>query len=178
MSDFFLNKEVDAYGRQNGKRHPKHSSKGGPFTERRILPEQEYIKHEPEYRCKGKNNQKKKKVKDFVPPLQEQKEVLGESMKELLDGRLLADTVLRKNIGFILFLTFLGIVYIANGYATEKLYMKKVSLERELGELRFESITTASELMRISIPSEVERRIQEAGLDLVQSKEPPTKIMK
>ena len=25
---------------------------------------QEYIKHEPEYRCKGKNNQKKKKVKD------------------------------------------------------------------------------------------------------------------
>ena len=110
---------------------------------------------------------KKKKVKDFVPPLQEQKEVLGDSMKELLDGRLLADTVLRKNIGFILFLTFLGIVYIANGYATEKLYMKK---------LRFESITTASELMRISVPSEVERRIQEAGLDLVQSKEPPTKI--
>ena len=66
MSDFFLNKEVDAYGRQNGKRHPKHSSKGGPFTERRILPEQEYIKHEPEYRCKGKNNQKKKKVKALM----------------------------------------------------------------------------------------------------------------
>ena len=88
---------------------------------------------------------KKKKVKDFVPPLQEQKEVLGDSMKELLDGRLLADTVLRKNIGFILFLTFLGIVYIANGYATEKLYMKKVRMEKELSELRFESITTASE---------------------------------
>ena len=64
MSDFFLNKEVDAYGRQDGKRYPKHSSKGGPFTKRRILPEQEYIKHEQEYRCKGKNNQKKKKVKD------------------------------------------------------------------------------------------------------------------
>ena len=80
---------------------------------------------------------KKKKVKDFVPPLQEQKEVLGDSMKELLDGRLLADTVLRKNIGFILFLTFLGIVYIANGYATEKLYMKKVNMERELSELRY-----------------------------------------
>ena len=84
--------------------------------------------------------------------------------------------MLRKNIGFILFLTFLGIVYIANGYATEKLYMKKVNMEKELSELRFEAITTASELMRISVPSEVEKRIQEAGLDLVQSKEPPTKI--
>ena len=57
---------------------------------------------------------KKKKVKDFVSPSQEQKEVLAESMKEVLDGRLLADTVLRRNMGFILFLTLLGILYIAN----------------------------------------------------------------
>ena len=90
---------------------------------------------------------KKKKVKDFVSPSQEQKEVLAESMKEVLDGRLLADTVLRRNMGFILFLTLLGILYIANGYNTEKLYMK-------------------------------ERRVKEAGLDLVQSKEPPVKIEK
>ncbi len=119
---------------------------------------------------------KKKKVKDFVSPSQEQKEVLAESMKEVLDGRLLADTVLRRNMGFILFLTLLGILYIANGYNTEKLYMKKVALEKELGDLRFESVTTASELMRISVPSEVERRVKEAGLELVQSKEPPVKI--
>ena len=119
---------------------------------------------------------KKKKVKDFVSPSQEQKEVLAESMKEVLDGRLLADTVLRRNMGFILFLTLLGILYIANGYNTEKLYMKKVALEKELGNLRFESVTTASELMRISVPSEVERRVKEAGLDLVQSKEPPVKL--
>jgi hypothetical protein len=121
---------------------------------------------------------KKKKVKDFVSPSQEQKEVLAESMKEVLDGRLLADTVLRRNMGFILFLTLLGILYIANGYNTEKLYMKKVALEKELGDLRFESVTTASELMRISVPSEVERRVKEAGLELVQSKEPPVKIEK
>ena len=97
-------------------------------------------------------------------------------MKEVLDGRLLADTVLRRNMGFILFLTLLGILYIANGYNTEKLFMEKVTLEKELSDLRFESVTTASELMHISVPSEVERRVKEAGLDLVQSKEPPVKI--
>ena len=116
------------------------------------------------------------KAKDFISPNEELKETLESSVKELLDGRILADKVIRRNIAFILFLTFLGIVYIANGYATEKLYMKKVNMEKELSELRFESITTASELMRISVPSEVEKRIREAGLDLVQSKEPPTKI--
>ena len=121
---------------------------------------------------------KKKKVKDFVSPSQEQKQVLAESMKEGLDGRVLADTVLRRNMVFILFLTLLGILYIANGYNTEKLFMKKVALEKELSDLRFESVTTSSELMRISVPSEVERRVKEAGLDLVQSKEPPIKIEK
>lgn len=119
---------------------------------------------------------KGKKVKDFVSPLQEKKEVVGESMKELLDGRLLADTVLRKNMGFILFLTALGIVYIANGYSTEKLYMQKVNLEKELSDLRFESVTTASELMRLSVPSEVERRVHQAGLDLVQNRVPAVKL--
>ena len=121
---------------------------------------------------------KKQKVKDFVSPLQEQKEVLGESMKDLLDGKLLVDTGLRRNIRFIMFLTLLGILYIANGYHTEKLYMEKVALEKEVDELRFESITTASELIRLSVQSEVEKRIREAGLDLVQSRVPPVKIVK
>ncbi|MDY4042313.1 MAG: FtsL-like putative cell division protein [Marinifilaceae bacterium] len=119
---------------------------------------------------------KKQKVKDFVSPLQEQKEVLGESMKDLLDGKLLVDTGLRRNIRFIMFLTLLGILYIANGYHTEKLYMEKVALEKEVSELRFEAITTAAELMKLSVQSEVERRIHEAGLDLVQTRVPPIKI--
>lgn len=121
---------------------------------------------------------KKQKVKDFVPPLQEQREALGEGVKELLAGRWLVDEGLKKNIKFIVFLTAIGIVYIANGYHVEKLYMEKVALEKEVNELRFESITTASELMKLSVQSEVEKRIHDAGLELVQSRVPPVKIVK
>ena len=73
---------------------------------------------------------KKQKVKDFVPPLQEQREALGEGVKELLAGRWLVDEGLKKNIKFIVFLTAIGIVYIANGYHVEKLYMEIVALEK------------------------------------------------
>lgn len=118
------------------------------------------------------------KAKDFISPNEELKETLESSVKELLDGRILADRVIRKNIAFILFLTFLGIFYIANGYSTEKLYKQKVKMEREVRELRFESITTAARLMFISKQSEVKRRINEAGLDLQESKEPPLKLYK
>lgn len=116
------------------------------------------------------------KTKDFISPKEELKETVGASVKELLDGRILADKVIRKNIAFILFLTFLGIFYIANGYSTEKLYKRKVAMEREVRDLRFESITTAAQLMYNSKQSEVKRRVNQEGLDLEESKEPPVKI--
>lgn len=112
------------------------------------------------------------KTKEFISPKEELKETVGTSVKELLDGRILADKVIRRNIMFILFLTFLGIFYIANGYSTEKLYKKKVAMEREVRDLRFESITTAAQLMFISKQSEVKRRVNEEGLELEESKEP------
>ena len=118
------------------------------------------------------------KAKDFISPNEELKETLESSVKELLDGRILADKVIRRNIAFILFLTFLGILYIANGYSTVKLYKKKVKMEREVRELRFESITTAARLMFISKQSEVKKRVNEAGLNLQESKEPPLKLYK
>ncbi len=118
------------------------------------------------------------KTKEFISPKEELKETVGASVKELLDGRILADKVIRRNIIFILFLTFLGIFYIANGYSTEKLYKKKVAMEREVRDLRFESITTAAQLMFISKQSEVKKRVNEEGLELEESKEPPVKIYK
>lgn len=117
-----------------------------------------------------------RKNKEFIPPKEELKETAGVSVKELLDGRILADKVIRKNIRFILFLTALGIIYIANGYNAEKLYKKKVRMEKEVRDLRFESITTASQLMYISKQSEVKKRINKEGLNLQESKEPPVKI--
>lgn len=125
---------------------------------------------------------KKKKQPDFVSPTQEKRESLGDSvrgsMKELLDGKILADTVIGKNIWFILFLTGLGLIYINNGYNTEKLHMYRVKLEGELKELRFEAITTTSELMKLSTQSQVLRKIREAGLELQESTEPPVKLHK
>lgn len=118
------------------------------------------------------------KTKDFISPKEELKESVGASVKELLDGRILADKVIRRNIVFILFLTLLGILYIGNGYRTEKLYKKKVAMEREVRDLRFESITTAARLMFISKQSEVKKRVNEEGLELEESKEPPVKIYK
>lgn len=118
----------------------------------------------------------KKEYEDFVSPRQERREALGESVKELLDGRMIVDNVIRKNILFILFLVALGLLYIANSYHMEKLHMRKVQMEKQLVEIRFESIVRASELTKMSSLSNVSKQVRQAGLSLEESKEPPMKL--
>lgn len=117
------------------------------------------------------------KNKEFITPNEEIRESLGSSVKGMLEGNLLADK-LRRNIRFVLFATFLGIVYISNGYSTEKLHRKRVALEKEVTDLRFESITAAADLMFKRKQSEVIKRVREEGLALEESKEPPVKLYK
>lgn len=99
----------------------------------------------------------------------------GASVKGVLEGRLLAEK-LRQNIRFVLFVTLLGILYISNGYSTEKLHRQRVALEKEVSDLRFESISAAADLMFMRKQSEVIKRIQREGLTLEESKEPPVKL--
>lgn len=99
----------------------------------------------------------------------------GASVKSVLEGSLLAEK-LGRNIWFVLFATLLGILYITNGYSTEKLHRERIALEREVKDLRFESVTKAADLMFIRKQSEVIKRIKNEGLNLEESKEPPIKL--
>lgn len=117
------------------------------------------------------------KSKEFITPKEEMKEAVGASVKGMLEGRLLADK-LKNNIRFVLFATFLCIVYISMGYSTEKLHREKIALEKEVADLRFESITAGANLMFMRKQSEVIKRVQKAGLELEESKVPPMKLYK
>lgn len=99
------------------------------------------------------------------------------NLKGLIDGSLLTTRQVLHQLPFILFLTFLAIIYISNRHHAEKLLRNTNKLERELRDLRSEYITTASELMRISKQSEVLKLTQKNGLELKESVEPPTKIV-
>ena len=118
----------------------------------------------------------KRKYKDFINPKEELKETPSGSFKDVLSGDVLSKDVVVQHLPFILFIAVLGIYYISNRYHSERVYREMVSLEKELKELRFEAITTASDLMYMSKQSEVVKRVRKEGLDLVESTEPPVKI--
>lgn len=118
----------------------------------------------------------RKKYNDFIKPSEELKETSSGSVKDFIDGSILSKSAVVQQLPFILFIVVLGIFYISNRYRSERVYRDMVSLEKELKDLRFEAITTASDLMYMSKQSEVVKRVKREGLDLVESREPPIKI--
>jgi cell division protein FtsL len=75
---------------------------------------------------------------------------------------------------FVLFVSSLMIFYIGNKYYSEKQVMKIDTMNKEIKELRAESITTKAELMNYSKLSEIMKRANELGL--YELKDPPRKV--
>lgn len=114
---------------------------------------------------------------DFIDEPADYREERKFSVKSLIDGSVLTRDGVVKQVPFIIFLTFLAIIYIANRYHAERVVRETVKIQNEVKELRFESITTASGLMYISKQSEVARLVKEKKLGLEELVEPPSKIV-
>ncbi len=94
-------------------------------------------------------------------------------LRELMSGDLLTDRLILKNIGYIIFLSLLGAIYIGNRFHAESHVRKSTILQREVEELRAEALATSAELNSASRHSEVLRRVRERGLGLEELREPP-----
>ncbi|MGC8823461.1 MAG: FtsL-like putative cell division protein [Bacteroidales bacterium] len=119
--------------------------------------------------------QEKKDI-EFISAKQEHAELKKFNLKQWISGSILAKSGFRHQLPFVIFLAFLGFLYIGNRYHAEKLTRQLNALQRQLDELRAESINTAAELMFFSRQSQVQKRINESGLGLREAVAPPTKI--
>jgi hypothetical protein len=99
-------------------------------------------------------------------------------VKELIDGTFLVRENMIRQLPFVLFLTFLGVIYIGNRFHAERMVRQINDLKIEVGNLRSEQITITSELMNISRPSQVTALVESKGLGLQESLEPPKKLRK
>lgn len=114
---------------------------------------------------------------EFIDEKQERKEHKFGSVKDILDGSLIANDFILKQLPYIVFLVILAFVYIANRYHAEKMVRESIELSKEISELRSQAITISSELMFISKQSEVAKLVESRGIGLKESVEPPRKII-
>jgi hypothetical protein len=79
-----------------------------------------------------------------------------------------------KTIPYLGYLTLLAIAYISNTYYAEKTFRQIEKIKVELRELRFQYISSKSELMYYGKQTEIAKRVLPAGLK--ETKIPPYKI--
>ena len=100
---------------------------------------------------------------------------IARSALNIFSGNFLSKDNVIIHLPFLLFLTLIGLGYIANGYYAEKSVREISHINTELKELKSEFITTKSELMFMSNQSEVARA--SAAMGLKESITPPKKIV-
>ena len=79
---------------------------------------------------------------------------------------------------FIAFCILLLILYITHNNCVERDLRRVAELKAEIKDLRYQAITSSSELMNMSKQSEVARRVNAEGLQLHELTEPPRIILK
>jgi len=80
-----------------------------------------------------------------------------------------------QNLPFVLFLGFLGTIYIANAHYAEKTVREIQTLQTEVKELRRVYNSLQAEIMYASKKSELEKSVEPLGLEI--SRRAPKKIV-
>ena len=101
---------------------------------------------------------------------------IGNVVQNVLGGNFLKREGTIRLLPYFLFLTLVSMFYIANTYHAEKKERDIQALRKSLKELRYEYITTRSELMNQSQQSEVARRLE--AINIKESRGPPVKVIK
>jgi len=103
------------------------------------------------------------------------KNIFRKAFDNVLGGDFLAQDWARRQIKFLLFLTIVGVAYIANSYYIESVARKIDKTTREIKELQFEYISSKSKVMHESKQSEIARKLIKKGIK--ESTEPVNKII-
>ncbi|MCK4989632.1 MAG: hypothetical protein KAS29_04065 [Bacteroidales bacterium] len=118
---------------------------------------------------------REKKNIEFDQSIEEKEKSL--SFRDLLDGNVLTRKAVLKQTRFILLLVLIAFLSIANRNHAEKTVIHLNRLQSDVKELRARSISTSSELVRISRQSEVLDLVNKYELGLEENLEPPKKLI-
>jgi len=101
----------------------------------------------------------------------------GALLRDIMSGSTVTEKIILKNLRYIIMLTILGALYIGNRFHAEKLTRETTRLQREVKDLRSESLSTSAALMYASKQSEVYKLVKDRDLNLEELREPPYELI-
>lgn len=97
---------------------------------------------------------------------------IRKSFVHVFGGSVLTEDFFLRNMRFILVLVVVVILFISHRYTMLQGMSNVERLQQELKDVKYEALTISSSLTEASRQGEIERRVEEAGLELKVSNEP------
>jgi hypothetical protein len=72
--------------------------------------------------------------------------------------------IVLKNISLIVFITFLGLLYIANVHVAERKMLRIEKLKKEVNTVKYKYMSVKQKILYTSAPSVIEKKVNEKGL--------------
>ncbi len=106
--------------------------------------------------------------------LEEKVEETQDFLKNFFSQKKLSTYLVAKNLPFVAFLAFLGLLYISNRHLAENTVRRIDKLGREVKELSWDYKSLNAELMKLTTQTEIAKRADTLGLK--ERTEPPIKL--
>ena len=97
---------------------------------------------------------------------------IRKSFVHVFGGSVLTEDFFLRNMRFILVLVVVVILFISHRYTMLQGMSDIERLQQELKDVKYEALTISSSLTEASRQGEIERRVEEAGLDIKVTNEP------
>lgn len=94
----------------------------------------------------------------------------------VLGGNLLAEDFIVKNARFLLVIFFIAVLYISNRYSCIEKMSQIEKLQRELRDVKHESLTISATLVGVSRETRVESLVNSKGVEIELNTDPVYKI--
>jgi hypothetical protein len=117
-----------------------------------------------------------KQIKEAIKGSEDFSDIKSSTIRDILNGEIFSKNLFRKQYGLFIMIALLAFMYVGNRYSCETQMAKEIQLKKKIQDLKYESLTISSELMKISRQSSVLNMVKENGLGLVQTSTPPVII--
>lgn len=94
----------------------------------------------------------------------------------VLGGNILAEDIIVKNTRFIVVFIIILILYISNRFSCIDKMSQIETLQRELKDAKYESLTISAKLVGVSRETKVESLVNSKGVDIQLNTEPVYKV--
>lgn len=96
--------------------------------------------------------------------------------RDILNGKIFTNKIVRRQYPFILFLVILSVIYIDNRYIAEKQIYQIVILNQDIQDTKFESLTVSAELMKVTTRSNIIHLLEQNKMNVKPGVTPPIVI--